>query len=118
MKQPVYARGNVYAAGARPFPGETGPLDLDAGTASVVDEGDAVYLETELPEAFDQARTGVVTGRDLERVRFADADFEERDGSPAVVDVDLSGAPKPHDGQFPAGPLATLPSGRSRHRVW
>jgi hypothetical protein len=35
-----------------------------------------------LPEDFDPARVGVVTGLDLGRVRFVDADDEQRDGTP------------------------------------
>jgi hypothetical protein len=118
VRQAVYARTNVYAAGARPFSGETDPLVLDTATASVVDEGDEVHLVTELPQDFAGARLGVVTGADLERVRVADADFEERDGSPAVINVDLVGQPKEFDGQFPAGPLAGLAAGKSRVRIW
>jgi hypothetical protein len=116
--QPVYARGNVYAAGARPFAAETGPQVLGSATVSVVEEGDAVYLETDLPAGFDQARIGVVSGRDLPRVRFADADFEEPDGTPAVIDVDLTGARRTAGDTAAAGPIAALTSGTSRVRVW
>ena len=118
QKQPVYARANVYAAGARPFAGERDPILLGPATAAVIDEGDAVYLETRLPAEFGQAVVGVVTGRDLERVRLVDADFEERDGSPAVIDVDLLGAAKQHDQRFPAGPIVGLAAGAARVRVW
>jgi hypothetical protein len=99
VKQPVYARANAYAAGARPFDGELEPRVLGAATATVVDEGDMVYLITELPDAFDRARIGVVTGRDLERVRCADADFEEADGGPAVMEIDLLGQARQPGGQ-------------------
>ena len=116
--QAVYTGGNVYAAGARPFDGETDPLVVPSATASVVEEGDAVYLVTILPSEFDGVRSAPISGRDLERVRFADAEFEERDGTPAVMDVDLVGAAKPADGQFTAGPLATLASGEARTRIW
>jgi hypothetical protein len=85
---------------------------------TVADEGDTVYLETQLPEAFDAARVPMITGRDLERVRFADAGFEERDGSPAVLDVDLVGSAKTDEQAHPAGPLAALGSGVCRTRVW
>jgi hypothetical protein len=118
VKQPVYARDNVYAAGGQPFEGERDPVLLDVATASVVDEGDAVYLETRMPPEFDRALVGVVTGHNLERVRFADADFEERDGSPAVMDVDLLGVRKRHDEKSSAGPVAGLSAGRARMRVW
>lgn len=118
MKQAVYARDNVYAAGAQPFEGERDPLRLGDATATVVDEGDAVYLETQLPPEFAGARVALVTGRDLERVRFADADFEERDGSPAVMDVDLLGERKPPGQTYAAGPVAGLAAGSARVRVW
>jgi hypothetical protein len=118
VKQPVYARGNVYASGAAPFAGENDALVLPTATVSVVVEGDAVYLETKLPVEFDRASLEPITGRDLERVRFADANFEERDGTPALMDVDLTGAHKPQDRRSAAGPIAELSSGSSRTRVW
>jgi hypothetical protein len=116
--QAVYAVRNVYAGGARPFEGESDPVLLDAATARIVDEGDEVYLVTDLPQTFARAAHAVVTGADLPPVRFADADFEERDGSPAVIDVDLTGAVRPRDAQAAAGPIAGLAPGRSRLRVW
>ncbi|MGK5684201.1 right-handed parallel beta-helix repeat-containing protein [Actinoplanes sp. URMC 104] len=118
VQQAVYARGNVYAAGARAFDGEASPVVVDGGSATVTEEGDAVYLVTDLPAEFDGARLAPVSGRDLERVRFADAEFEERDGTPAVLDTDLVGEVKTAGGAFPAGPVATLASGESRTRIW
>ncbi|MCZ7430003.1 right-handed parallel beta-helix repeat-containing protein [Micromonospora sp. WMMA1949] len=118
VRQPVYARANAYAAGARPFDGEREPRVLGAATATVVDDGDGVWLVTDLPGAFDEARVGVVTGRDLERVRCADADFEEPDGSPAVMDTDLTGAPRQPGRDGAVGPIAGLASGTRRTRVF
>jgi hypothetical protein len=120
VPQPVYIRDNVYAAGASAFEAERGAVVLgDADVRmTVVDEGDAVYLEAQLPEAFDGARIPMITGRDLERVRFADAEFEERDGSPAVLDTDLVGSARTDEQARPAGPLAALGAGVSRTRVW
>ena len=62
---------------------------------TVVDEGAEVYLESHLPAAFDNVRVAVVTGADLERVRFVDAEFEEPDGSPVVLAADLVGSTRP-----------------------
>jgi hypothetical protein len=119
VKQPAYLRQNVYAADARPSDTEQDALILGgAVSCAVVDEGDAVYLHTQLPEDFDRARVGVVTGLDLERVRFADADYEERDGSPAIIDIDLIGAQKEHGLKYPAGPIATLAPGTAHVRLW
>jgi len=118
VPQPVYIRDNVYSHGADPFEAEQDAVVLSGGVrVTVVDEGDDVYLVTELPEAFGAARVPVITGRDLERVRFVDAEFEERDGRPAVLDIDLVGARKTGE-RAPAGPLAALEPGVSRTRVW
>ena len=97
------------------------PLVLDDSdvTVAVVDEGDEVYLE--MPAAGARSTTSasaLVTGADLERVRFVDADFEERDGTPAVLDADLVGVDKAQASTYPAGPIAALASGTSRIRVW
>jgi hypothetical protein len=61
---------------------------------------------------------GVVTGLDLAGVRLADADYEESDGSTAVMDVDLLGEPKEHGRSYPTGPIAALAGGTSLVRVW
>lgn len=119
VKQPAYLRDNVYAPGARPFADEASALTLaEEVSFAVADEGDEVYLEARLPEAFGRLRLDVVTGADLPRVRFADADFEERDGSPVVIDVDLLGERKEPGHGYPAGPIASLAPGTSRLRVW
>ena len=120
VRQPVYIRDNVYASGAEAYADETGATVLPDGdvTATVVDEGAEVYLECRLPGAFDDIRVPTVSGADLERVRFVDAEFEEPDGAPAVLATDLVGAVKTPSGSYPAGPLSALTSGVSRTRVW
>ena len=120
VRQPVYIRDNVYACGAEAYADETGATVLPDGdvTATVVDEGAEVYLECRLPGAFDDIRVATVSGADLERVRFVDAEFEEPDGAPAVLATDLVGAVKTPSGSYPAGPISALTSGVSRTRVW
>jgi hypothetical protein len=120
VEQPVYIRDNVYALGAGAYAAEQAALVLDAADVSiaVVDEGEAVYLEARLPEALDQVRIGLTSGRDLERVRLVNADFEERDGTPARLDTDLIGVRKTSDRTCPPGPLAALPTGASRTRIY
>jgi hypothetical protein len=118
VAQAVWIRDNVYVAGARAYEAEPDPVVLGDATVAVVDEGEQVYLETQLPEAFDAARVSLVSGGDLERVRFVDAEFEEPDGSPASLDRDLVGDRKSAEQPHPPGPLAALASGSSRTRVW
>ena len=119
VKQPAYIRGNVYAAGARPSGSEQDAVVLGgAASVGIVEDGEGVYLQSQLPEDFDRARVGVVTGLDLERVRFADADYEEPDGSPAVIDIDLVGERKEEGQSYPAGPMVALTAGTARVRIW
>jgi Right handed beta helix region len=119
VKQPAYLRGNVYGPGASAFACEDSALALTEDVSfEIADEGEEVYLQARLPAAFSGARLGVVTGADLPRVRFADADFEERDGSPVTVGTDLLGARKEPGHDYPAGPIASLGPGTSRIRVW
>lgn len=120
VKQPVYLRDNVYANGAQPYEAETGATVIEGNdvTVRVVEEGDEVHLELELPAAFDQTRLDVTTAGDLPPVRFVDAEFEENDGSPAVFATDLIGAAKDGGSSYPAGPLAGLAAGNTRTRIW
>ncbi|MEU8238099.1 right-handed parallel beta-helix repeat-containing protein [Actinoplanes missouriensis] len=118
VKQAVYARDNVYAGGARAYAGERDAVTLSGGSVSVVEEGDEVYLVTDLPEGIGGPGLTPVGGRDLERVRFADAEFEERDGTPAVIGADLTGVAKEPGRAYPAGPLADLDPGTHRIRLW
>ena len=94
------------------------PSGATLAFVEIVEDADGVYLQAHLPEEFDRARVGVVSGLDLEPVRFVDAEYEERDGSPAVIDTDLVGERKEHGRWYPPGPLATLAAGTSRTRVW
>jgi hypothetical protein len=119
VREPAYLRDNVYAPGASAFADESTALALTGEVSfEVVEEGGEVHLEAHLPEAFGSTRVGVVTGADLPRPRVVDADFEERDGTPAVFDVDLLGERKDPARDYPAGPIAGLTPGKSRTRVW
>jgi hypothetical protein len=119
VKQPAYIHHNAYANGATPYEGETDPVVVEELVSiAVVDEGAQVHLEMDLPEALTAALIRPVTSDDLTRVRLADADFEEPDGSPVALDTDLLGNHKEHGAAYPAGPLSTVSGGSARIRVW
>ncbi len=118
VQQPVYARGNVFAAGAQPFAGEQDPLMLTDASVAIIQNGDEIWLHTDLPAEFGKALIDVVSGRDLGRVRFADADFEEPDGTPAIIDLDLVGQHRQSGQPASAGPVAGLTTGTNRIRIW
>lgn len=118
-KQPAYVHHNAYANGAEPYGQETGPLVLGGAVAvAVVDEGEQVFLETDLPAEAAAALLEPVTSADLPPVRFAGLDFEDPDGLPLVLDTDLVGTRKERGTAYPPGPLATVPRGAARVRVW
>jgi hypothetical protein len=90
--QPVYIHDNVYANGATAYAKEerASVLSGDVGWELVeaadggVGTGSA-ELRLEPAGALAGVEFPTVSGADLGSVRFAAAEFEERDGSPAVV---------------------------------
>jgi hypothetical protein len=118
-KQPAYIHHNAYANGATPYEFDKDAVFLgDSACFSVVEEGEEVHLEIDLPEVAAAGLFGPVTTDDLPPVRFVGTDFEGPDGSPVVLDTDLLGDRKEHGTAYPSGPLATLPIGPRRVRVW
>jgi hypothetical protein len=119
VKQPAYIHYNAYANGATPYEGETDAVVVQEPVSfSVVDDGAQVHLEVELPEPLAAALIAPVSSGDLPRVRLADADFEEPDGSPLALHTDLLGTRKESGAAYPPGPLSTLSGGSARIRVW
>ncbi|MCC5890617.1 MAG: right-handed parallel beta-helix repeat-containing protein [Alkalibacterium sp.] len=117
VEQPVYINNNVYLNGAQAFDREDNNLVTDHNPAfKIVDEGDEVYVELTLPDGFENLKGGIHSTQTLERVRLADAEFENPDGSDVVIDTDLVGIVK--DGESVLGPLSELKSGTNRIKVW
>ncbi len=118
VEQPVYLQGNAYAAGAMPFAGEQDARTLEGGaTARVVPDGDTVWLEVDLPAGFDDLRAAPAQACDLPPVRLCGAHFEEPDGSPVGLDLDLAGERKDAGLTYPPGPLTSLRAGTNRIRL-
>jgi hypothetical protein len=122
VKQPAYIRSNAYAGGAETRAGELDAIVVDAqvtAALTVQDDGDEVYVELDLPAALLAARVGVTSGRDLPPVRLVSAEFEEPDGTPVAIDVDLLGHHKDGRNEYPVGPFTELPDTTpGRLRVW
>ncbi|MBB1483009.1 right-handed parallel beta-helix repeat-containing protein [Tessaracoccus sp. MC1865] len=105
IKQAVVARDNVYLGAARPFDGETNPVQIDGGRIDLrVDDDGVVTVVSDLPA--DARRAEVVTSSELGRVRFVDADFEGPDGSELVLGPDAGSV------------VASLPAGHHTAVLW
>ncbi len=121
VKQPAYVHGNAYAGGAAPRSGEVDAVVAKATEGArleIQDEGEQVYVALDLPADVLTARVGVTSGRDLPPVRLVSAEFEEPDGTPVAIDVDLLGQRKEEGGDYPVGPFAEVPDASGRLRVW
>jgi len=119
QRQAVYVWSNVYAGGARPFDREKNAVHLAEDVRlTVEDDGGAVYLAGHVPAALTTPLVGVVTGEDLARVRIVGAEFSAPDGTLVRAGTDIPGETKRDGASYPAGPLAALPAGDVRVRVW
>ncbi len=117
LKNPVFLRDNVSLDGAKPYEREQDPLvDAAAADVSVTDADGSVTLSITLPDNFADHLVPVVTTADLGRVRMVDADFENPDGSPLVLDVDLLGERR--DAPSVAGPVFGLGGGKNTVTIW
>lgn len=113
MHLPVWADGNVYLGGARPWRKEAGACvdDRRDVTLEVVEDGGRWRLETNLGE-----RIAGMTARpvDTDRLGMAfepEQRFENPDGSPIAFDADFFD--RPYSDRPLAGPFAQPPEGRA-----
>ncbi len=118
VQQPVYINDNCYLHGARAFNRELHNLILEDfdPTIDIIEEKNGVYLSCRLPEAFETFTCGILSTQTLKRVRIVDAEFENPDGSPLILDHDFLNRKK-DDGCVP-GPITSLKAGDNKVRVW
>lgn len=116
--QPVYINNNVYLNGAVPFEREVNKLvaaEFDP-EIRITEEEDGIYLNCCLPDKFAKIHGEIQTTKSLKRVRVANADFENPDGSELTLDRDYFG--KKRAEKSGVGPFEDLRSGRNRIKVW
>ncbi|MDZ7834825.1 MAG: hypothetical protein U5K84_05295 [Alkalibacterium sp.] len=90
VEQPVYINQNAYMNGANPFDREEDNLvSKDDPKIKIVEEGNEVFLEINLPDNFEELKGDIHSTHTLERVRLTDVDFESPDGSDVVLNLDL-----------------------------
>ena len=90
---PVWAAGNVYLAGAKPWKKETANL-VDESADVYVDyeeRGDGWYLKTNVYDYIKDFRGGVIFSDLLGKAFEPDQRFENPDGTPITFDADYFG---------------------------
>src|SRR5699024_10927717 len=118
VEQPVYINLNAYFKGAKAFNKENKNVKSPHfdPKLKIEEEGNEVYLSCELPEDFEDMLGDVQTTHTLYRVRIADADFENPDGSEVALDTDYLG--KQRLTKSVLGPIAALKKGGNRIKIW
>ena len=118
VKQPVYIAGNVYTNNARACEAEADKLDrpdFDAGFEIEEIDGQ-VFLCVTMPDGFEAYISKAHSTQSLGRVRIADADFENPDGSVLALDTDYLDTSV--EGASVSGPLACLKDGANHIRIF
>jgi hypothetical protein len=118
VEQPVYINSNAYFNGAEAFEKENDKLIEQSfdPNPQIFEDGDEVYLSCELPESFEGIQGRIHSTDTLTRVRIADAEYENPDGSNVILDTDLLDAQRTD--RSPLGPIAKLKKGKNNIRIW
>lgn len=107
MHLPVWARGNVYFNGAKPWEKEADAQTPDASVTLTLTESEGKYtLKTDLYRHIPQGKRPFVSTELLGEAFEPEQKFEDPDGSPIVFDTDYTGAHRaidPTPGPFEAG---------------
>lgn len=105
VKQPVLLASNAYVSGAKAASGEAEAVVSDDGSSLALREtDDELWMTISLPNRFGSATGPVISTADLGQPRIVEEYFENPDGSPIIVDRDVTGAVR---GERSArGPLA------------
>jgi hypothetical protein len=101
-----------------PFSKEENKLyqpEFDTGFAVDFAEGE-VYVKIKLPEDFKDFVSEPYGTHSIPKVRIVDADFENPDGSPLILNSDYLDADIKD--KSVAGPIACLKPGENRIKVW
>lgn len=110
VKQPVLLASNAYVSGAKAASGEAeAVVSGDGSSLALRETDDELWMTVSLPESIRSATGPVISTADLGQPRIVEEYFENPDGSPIVVDRDITGAAR---GACSArGPLAAYGDG-------
>jgi len=113
IRQPAYIHRNLYLQGAKAFEKEEDAVcfsDWKPEVSVDTKEGE-VILKIVLPENLPTKDNVALTSAILGNPRITEAGYENPDGSPLVVDMDLRG--EKYGERVQAGPLQCLRSGEN-----
>lgn len=114
----VFAAGNIYLNGARPYAGEPEPLVESSVDPKlrVIPEGEHWILRGRVDEDPSGVPTRGVTTELLGKARVPNLPYENADSSPIRIDRDFLGQPRDAVAPSP-GPIETVPVGELNLRL-
>lgn len=117
VAQPAYINNNVYLNGADVFEKEKNFFAGEGAKAEMIHEDGKVFLKIVIPQgAFANLNTELIGTHNLEMTRLSEEGFENPDGSPLTIDLDLLQKPL---GEKPVpGPLQCLHEGENLVQIW
>lgn len=118
-KLPVWIKGNVYYAGAKPSDKDVRFLNdsvFDPGL-KLLEEGDNGYLKINVDQAFLNHKVELITTEILGKAKIPKAAFDNPDGTILKIDKDYFGTERSANDN-PAGPFVGLRPGEQKLKVW
>ena len=113
VKQPVMIQHNSYFNGAKPFEREEKKYECTENiTVDLKEEGDAVYLNIEVPKTFVEHKDGVLNSEELGMVRIVSLPYEDGNGNPILFSTDYFDEERIESSVD--GPFANLKQGQNR----
>lgn len=116
VPQPVWVEQNAYSGHAKPFRKENSPILTDGMAASIEEKSGEWTLTLRVPEAVVTADCKTVNTARLGTPRIIEAQYENPDGTPVELSLDLCGVPRGK--RSIPGPIAELSEGINKITVW
>jgi len=118
-KLPIYVGNNLYYNGAVPYRDETGSVVRETSDPGIEiqEEEDSIYLQITFDNALQQVESKTVTSESLGTPVMVRHRYENRDGTPFILDRDLFGNKREPENPT-VGPFESPDSGITRIKVW
>ena len=115
---PVFADGNIYCNGVEVFKADKNFLEINAQIeAKIPDDKSGLYIDFNFPESIKKLKTKTITTELLGKAIVPEQGFENRDGSPLLIDSDFFGKKRDLKNST-AGPFENLQKGKLSIKVW
>lgn len=116
---PMYVDGNIYFMDAEPFPKESNQLKVPGLNPRIrlEERENEVYLYVNFDSSILSSKAQLIDTELLGRAKVSEMWFENKDGSPLVIDRDYFGYKRNKDKPV-AGPFEPLDTEMKKIKIW